>query len=341
MSAIEALPSVLGAAAVVPGLLYLISLTLIDNKPEPPFVVVASFFLGALSISLLGFLHPEFGAAIERAMGEVFATFSEAFLGVAVPEEFVKALVLIVFCRPFIANRHPIEGVIYGAAVGLGFAAAENLLLLAYRPWDWSAHFVARSVLTVPLHGALGVIAGIYVSRAHYAPMLSGAAAIVRRGWMYVIAWLLPVSLHGLYDFPLLLALDDDPLNLSARTLRTTGFVIALAVIIKAAELTYRTAEAQYALPGPYGAGSRGDARYWRQHIIGGLAGVTGALMVLIEVRDWLQGAPFLMDRHIFVLLGAALVAVGTLHHSRAAEHRRLSIAGTPTERPAASAPQI
>ncbi len=336
MSAIEALPSVLGAAAVVPALLYLLSLTFIDNKPEPPLVVVASFFLGALSISLLGFFHPQFGAAVERAMGEVMATFSEAFVGVAVPEELVKALILIVFCRPFIAARHPIEGVVYGAAVGLGFAAAENLLLLAYRPWDWSAHFVARSVLTVPLHGSLGVIAGVYVSRAHYAPMISGWAAIMRRSWMYLIAWAFPVALHGFYDFPLLLALDDaDPHALSVRGLRMLGFLVALAVIIKAAELTYRTAEAQYGLPGPYGTGTRGDARYWRLHIIGGIAGLAGALMVLTELRDGLRGEPFLFDRHIFILIGAALVAWGTLRHREAALQRRPRI---PKLSPAASA---
>lgn len=308
---------------MVPPLLYLISFTFVDNKPEPPIVVVGSFVLGGISIALLDFAQPDFSAEIERAIGEVVATFSEAFIGVAVPEELVKALVLVAFCRPFIANRHPIEGAVYGAAVGLGFAAAENTLLAAYRPWDWGGQWIVRSVLTVPLHGALGVIAGVYVSRAHFAPAGHGWTWARKRLGMYALAWAVPTALHGFYDVPLLLALNaTDPHALNARSLRTIGFIIALAIIVKAAELTYRAAEAQYALRGPYGAGTRCDARYWRQHIVGGVAGITGALMVLIEVRDWVRGEPFLIDRHIFILIGAAFVAIGALCHHRAERHR-------------------
>lgn len=317
---IESLLSVLGATTVAPPLFYLISLTLIDNKPEPPLVIIGSFLLGAISIVLLQFILPDFVFAAEKAILGISPTFSEAFIEVAAPEELIKSIILILFCRPFIANRHPIEAVVYGAAVGLGFAAAENLSLMIHRPWDWGGQFIIRSILTVPLHGALGVIAGLMVYRAHFIP--TGRA---RRWGLYALSWVYPMLLHGLYDFPLLLALDwvnvHNPLP---RTLRTIGCIIGLSVIVKAATLIYRTAESQYTRPGPYSAARPSDARYWRLHTIGGLSSLIGALMVLIETQNWIQGKPFALDRPLFILIGTMLVAIATFHHHKSANAHHL-----------------
>lgn len=320
MSNIESLLSVLGATTVVPPLIYLISITLIDNKPEPPLVVIGSFLLGAISIVLLQFAIPSFVFTAEKAILGLTLTFSEAFIEVAAPEELVKSIILILFCRPFITNRHPIEAVVYGAAVGLGFAAAENISLMIHRPWDWEGQYIIRSILTVPLHGALGVIAGLIIYRAHFIPMTR-----VRRWGLYALSWAYPVFLHGLYDFPLLLALDwVDIHNSHPRTFRTIGCIIGLSVILKAATLTYRTAVSQYTRPGPFSAARPNQARYWWLHIIGGLSSLLGALMVLIETQNWIQGKPFALDRPIFILIGAAFVAIATLHHRRSAHHHLL-----------------
>src|SRR5450759_4225109 len=54
-------------------------------------------------------------------------TYFHATFEVAAPEEAAKVIVLVFFCSRYIAYDHPMEGVVYGAAVGLGFAAYENL----------------------------------------------------------------------------------------------------------------------------------------------------------------------------------------------------------------------
>src|SRR6266446_6711423 len=55
---------------------------------------------------------------------------------------------------------------LHGAAAGLGFAAYENLAYLVQHPEIWRSLAVLRSVLTVPFHGALGIIAGAYLASA-------------------------------------------------------------------------------------------------------------------------------------------------------------------------------
>ena len=57
------------------------------------------------------------------------------------------------------------DAVVYGAAAGLGFAAYENLAYLQHAD-IWRSLAVLRSVLTVPFHRALGIIAGAYIAIA-------------------------------------------------------------------------------------------------------------------------------------------------------------------------------
>src|SRR5213076_3639574 len=78
----------------------------------------------------------------------------------------VKILVIVAISarrRPF---ADPMDTVVYGAAAGLGFAAYENLAYLVQHSDMWRSLAALRSVLTVPFHGALGIIAGAYLAMA-------------------------------------------------------------------------------------------------------------------------------------------------------------------------------
>src|SRR5205085_2232697 len=125
---------------------------------------------------------------------------------VAAPEEIVKIVVIVAVSarrRPF---ADPMDSVIYGAAAGLGFAAYENLAYLVQHPEMWRSLAVLRSVLTVPFHGALGVVAGAYLAIAR-SGMALGAHRRHRdsfriRTLMSIL--LVPLVLHSAFDFPLL-----------------------------------------------------------------------------------------------------------------------------------------
>ena len=73
------------------------------------------------------------------------------------------------------------DTVVYGAAAGLGFAAYENLAYLVQHADMWRSLAALRSVLTVPFHGALGIIAGAYIAIARAGTAL-GATGIIATG---------------------------------------------------------------------------------------------------------------------------------------------------------------
>ena len=110
--------------------------------------------------------------------------------GVAAPEEIVKVLVIVAVAstrrRPF---ADPMDTVVYGAAAGLGFAAYENLAYLVQHAEIWRSLAALRSVLTVPFHGALGIIAGAYLAIARSGTALG--ANRHHRDWARISSWVL------------------------------------------------------------------------------------------------------------------------------------------------------
>ena len=104
------------------------------------------------------------------------------------------------------------DTVVYGAAAGLGFAAYENLAYLVQHAEMWRSLAALRSVLTVPFHGALGIIAGAYLAIARSGTALG--AHRHHRDWARISSRILmllgPLALHAGFDFPLL-TLQQNP----------------------------------------------------------------------------------------------------------------------------------
>src|SRR5437763_14498504 len=162
----SSLPSVIGAAAVAPALLILWLVIAAGERPGSPAKVWVAFFLGAASISLLGPVRAPFALILAIPENPWLAQALRSVFAVAAPEEIVKLVVIVAVSarrRPF---SDPMDTVIYGAAAGLGFAAYENLAYLMQHADMWRALAALRSVLTVPFHGALGIIAGAYIAIA-------------------------------------------------------------------------------------------------------------------------------------------------------------------------------
>src|SRR5258708_12327878 len=78
------------------------------------------------------------------------------------PDDHVKILGIVAVSTRRRTFADPMDTVVYGAAAGLGFAAYENLAYLVQHADMWRSLAALRSVLTVPFHGALGVIAVAY-----------------------------------------------------------------------------------------------------------------------------------------------------------------------------------
>src|SRR3982075_1700007 len=248
MNLLESLPTVIGTAAVAPALLILWLVIAAGERPGPPAKVWAAFLLGAASISLLGLARAPFAAILARPESPWVAQALHSVFGVALPEETVKILVIAAVSarrRPF---ADPMDTVVYGAAAGLGFAAYENLAYLVQHAEMWPSLAALRSVLTVPFHGALGIIAGAYLAIARSGTALG--AHRHNRDWARTssrsMVLLGPMALHAAFDFPLLTLQKNPNLDSSTRLLLGSASVlIGFSSIAFAARLVQRVARHQ------------------------------------------------------------------------------------------------
>src|SRR5215210_5490042 len=199
MNLLTSLPTVIGTAAVAPALLILWLVIAAGERPGPPAKVWSAFFLGAASISFLGVMRAPFALLLPAVENPWAAQALRSVFTVAAPEEIVKILVIVAVSarrRPFV---DPMDTVIYGAAAGLGFAAYENLAYLVEHADMWRSLAALRSVLTVPFHGALGVIAGAYLAIARSGTALG--AHRHHRDWARISNRILvlmgPLALHA------------------------------------------------------------------------------------------------------------------------------------------------
>jgi RsiW-degrading membrane proteinase PrsW (M82 family) len=311
MNLLESLPTVIGTAAVAPALLILWLVVAAGERPGPPLKVWTAFALGAASILLLGFIRAPFANLFSAPADPWLALAQHAVFGVALPEETVKILVIAAVSlrrRPF---ADPMDTVVYGAAAGLGFAAYENLAYLVQHADMWRALAALRSVLTVPFHGALGVIAGAYLAIARSGTALG--AHRFHRDWARISSYVLmvagPVALHAGFDFPLLMLQKVGDLDPSARLwLGIASILIGFSSIGFAMRLVRRVAR-HHAPRTELDRERLSQLRkMWAVLVGGGGAGFIGLVFVLTSVHHWLLNP----DRNLaFVLIPIGLASIG------------------------------
>src|ERR1700690_2285226 len=243
MNLLASLPTVIGTAAIAPALLVLWLVGAADERPGPPAKVWTAFFLAAARISMLGGAPAPFLSILAAPENPWVAQALHSIFGVALPEETVKILVIVAVSARRRRFADPMDTVVYGAAAGLGFAAYENLAYLVQHAEMWRALAALRSVLTVPFHGALGIIAGAYLAIGRSGTALG--AHRHHRDWARISSRILmlfaPVALHSAFDFPLLTLQQDPDIAESTRLiLGSASVLIGFSSIAFAVRLVWR-----------------------------------------------------------------------------------------------------
>ena len=183
------------AAALVPGLLLVWYFTSRDRFPEPRHRVWKTFGLGCAIVVPVVPIALLLSLPFEGAANPHFRALTQAFFGAAIPEEALKLAVLFWYCRRKHEFDEPMDGLVYGATVSLGFATFENVLYVLDGGLTVA---LLRAFTAVPGHAATGAIMGFYLGLAHFLPHR-------RRRYLW-LAFLVPVALHGLYNYPAMLA---------------------------------------------------------------------------------------------------------------------------------------
>lgn len=189
-----ALIVVVAALAPALGLLYFIY-TKDKLRKEPVPEILKAFGYGALSVlaSLLISLPLMGIGLVPSEPATVGDSIRLAVFGAGIPEELAKFVLLWLFlkrCRYF---DEYVDGIVYAACVGLGFAALENVMYLFQNFQAWAYVGAMRALFSIPGHFFFAVVMGYYVSKAFF-----DDPSLRARNIFLAIA--LPMLLHAAFD---------------------------------------------------------------------------------------------------------------------------------------------
>lgn len=180
--------------AVIPGLLWLYYFYKKDRyEPEPLAWILVVFTLGALVTIPVGI----FEGILEAATGSILA----AILIAPACEELAKYWVVKKTVYGNSEFNEPVDGIIYAAAAGLGFATLENLLYV-FSAYDESLLLaietgVLRGLLSVPGHVLFSAMWGAALGMAKFMPGDSGKMLIWKGIFFSMLA-------HALFNYLIL-----------------------------------------------------------------------------------------------------------------------------------------
>ena len=210
----EKMNLLIGFAAIVPGLTIAFLIYKTDKfEKEQPFHLIVSFVLGMLMTIPAMYLE-EYGTYFNWENSEnlglvfLFSTFVVGF-----SEEITKYVALTAYPYWQKFFNEPMDGIIYATMIGMGFATVENLL---YANSYGLETILVRAFTAVPAHGVFAIISGYYVGLAKFRPK--------RRAQYLVLGIVLPMLLHGIYDFFILQNRFEWMMSFATLTLLFCGY---------------------------------------------------------------------------------------------------------------------
>lgn len=160
---------------------------------EPWSFLLAAYFGGLLCAIVVPFITGKMEWLPEEYKNRPLDLIYNAFLLSAFVEETAKFIILRYFFYYRKVFNEPLDGIIYGVMIGMGFATLENLYFVVEGGWQTA---VLRMFTAVPAHAIFGVVMGYYVGKAKY---------IRDKNLEYSLKGLfVPIVLHGSYNALLL-----------------------------------------------------------------------------------------------------------------------------------------
>ncbi len=192
-------PLFLGLLAVAPSVLLLAYTARRCNRPVITETVGESLFTGAVIgfpiIGVLyfsGFVFGPGAISLDSRTDSIAMAYLAALLLAGIPEEAAKFAAVWLFTRSHPSRRGAGDLLLSTVAVGLGFAALENIFYVV-RAADGLDRAIIRALTAVPTHFTLALIMGGFLVAAEQAAPQS------RRKLLW-LAFLGPALLHGIYN---------------------------------------------------------------------------------------------------------------------------------------------
>ena len=213
------------ALALAPAIAIIFFVIAKDKYNKEPFKnLFVSFLMGILStvpaIILQLLLKGRLENYFESASVVYYAFF--AFGAVGFSEEFSKFFMLRYYAYRQPAFDEPLDGIIYGVMVSMGFATLENIMYVTQYGFGTA---IVRMFLSVPAHACFGVIMGYYIGLAKFDKARSGH--FMRMGL------LLAIFFHGSFDFFLFLEQNKMVTQYVSAGILSLGAIISLYIAIR------------------------------------------------------------------------------------------------------------
>ena len=178
---------------ILPSLLIVLFFVKSDRFPEPTSQIIKIFMYGVF------LCIPAF--YINTALDEIYSNtnISEAlirsFLSAAPVEEVLKFTVLYSLVYKMKDFNEPIDGIVYGVSVSLGFATLENIyyvyVLSDYFGTTSQGLAILRSFSAIPAHGIFGATMGYFFMKYTF----------IKKENNLALCMIVPILLHGAYNY--------------------------------------------------------------------------------------------------------------------------------------------
>ena len=178
---------------ILPSLLIVAFFVKSDRFPEPTSQIIKIFMYG-IFLCIPAFY-------INTALDEIYSNtnISEAlirsFLSAAPVEEVLKFTVLYSLVYKMKDFNEPIDGIVYGVSVSLGFATLENIyyvyVLSDYFGTTSQGLAILRSFSAIPAHGIFGATMGYFFMKYTF----------IKKENNLALCMIVPILLHGAYNY--------------------------------------------------------------------------------------------------------------------------------------------
>ena len=152
-----------------------------DKFREPTDLVIKTFFAGVIICFPAAELNYLLIPSYEYSYRAGFT------------EEMLKFLVLYFYIRPKSAFNEPMDAIVYGVIISLGFATFENISYVYSGNFEVDSFSLAimRAVSAIPMHATCGIIMGYFF----------GLYAFTHSKQFLIKSIIFPIGIHATYNF--------------------------------------------------------------------------------------------------------------------------------------------
>ena len=156
-----------------------------DKFLEPTSMIIKTFLVGIAIVIPAGFLNNFI------LTWQITSGYNLSFLA-GFTEEPLKFLAFMLFIYSKADFNEPMDAIVYGTVISLGFATYENIEYVYLMNSNQSLEIaILRAMSAIPLHASCGVIMGYYI----------GLYTFKGLNKYLIKALFFPIAIHAMYNF--------------------------------------------------------------------------------------------------------------------------------------------